>query len=136
MPNTRPWTHQNYFYHRGSFSAPEVNPGTQTQCGVELLREEMKLPVGSQLSKVPEGGTSSGTDRGAAIVLEECVEGRPLPSLWLMADPSISPQQLSRGAGKAETLPSDRRWKDRLLLQTNTLQLVARDWGAWMRKTG
>lgn len=78
MPSTRPWTHQNYFYHRGSFSAPGVNPGTQTQCGVKLLREEMKLPVGSQLSKVPESGTSSGTDRDAAIVLEECVEGRPL----------------------------------------------------------
>lgn len=94
----------------------------------------MKLPVGSQLFKVPEGGTS-GTDRDTAIVSEECVEGRPLPSLWLMANPSISLQQLSRGTGKTETLPSDRRWEDRPVLQTNTLQLAARDWGTWMRKT-
>ena len=55
-----------------------MNLGTQTQCGFELLWEEMKLPVGSQLFKVPEGGTS-GTDSYAAIVSEERVEGRPPP---------------------------------------------------------
>lgn len=47
------------------FLSQKVNLGTQTQCGFELLWEEMKLPVGSQLFKVPEGGTS-GTDSDAA----------------------------------------------------------------------
>lgn len=39
----------------------------------------MKLPVGSQLFKVPEGGTSGTDSDAAAIVSEECVEGRPPP---------------------------------------------------------
>lgn len=46
-----------------------------------------------------------------------------------MANPSISLQQLSRGTGKAETLPSDLRRKDRPVLQTNTLQLAAGERG-------